>query len=442
MTTLVVRLLCNKKLQSEATTAWGVPPLATGKVTAGKLNTLFGWWAKRIDNAHGALGFGDASGLKEHFPPDAPGNSEVFTVPIPEMDAEAEVAAPGKEDAQLTERFPFRVGELVKINTRSSVCVPLEDNPAFMKDLGIGTQVTVVEFNNHAVWPKFKVKASVMHHGAPVDFCDWVNAMHLVIAKDTPKEDEAPGIPDAIVKGHSEDHNVVRVTDWESLLEEKGPGAQFNFLKARTLVSMELILGRMPTYKAKDLEIIHRDNKVGAKRTEVWTLRAFGPGELMFAPYTAEVKDRLYTHNLAVHVDVPASSVPGNPNRVVALDGRGKSHLSHPNAELHIPTATGCLFWAIGRTSDAKSANLSLEACGVSLPEVHVHVPGLPKKTMKINQKHWPQVYILTNKKAIPKLTKLLALDDKVVSRARDEDDKKRKAASDASGKPCAKKAT
>ena len=443
LSTLVVRLLCSKKLQTEATAAWGLPPLATGKVTTEKLNTLFGWWAKRIDRAHGgiATGFGEATGLTKHFPEDAPDTSDVFTIPIPEgvVDLDAPALEKKATDDALAARFPFRVGDVAKIGKRSSVSMPLDDNPSFMKDLRVGTLVSLVDFNNDEERPKFKVKASVMHHGAPADICDWVNAKHLVGAADKPLEADAPGlVPDEIVKGHADDHDVSLVTDWESLLEEKGQCALFNFLKARTMVSMEFALGKMPTYTSKSLSVIHRANRVGAKRTEVWTLCDFAPGELMFAPYTAEVKERLYTQNLAVHVDIPVSA-PGNPNRVVALDGRGKSHLSHANAESHTPLATGCLFWAIGRTSDAKCANMSLATCGVTIPEVHVHVPGMPKKTVKLGQKAWPQVYILTNKKAIPKLTKLLALDDKVVARAREDDEKARKAEKDATGKAAAR---
>jgi hypothetical protein len=214
LSTLVVRLICSKKLQTDATAAWGLPPLATGKVTTEKLNTLFGWWAKRIDKARIAPGFGEATGLTKHFPEDAPDTSDVFTIPIPEGVAAA-AAAPEKKEADdaLAARFSFRVGDVAKIGTRSSVSMPLDDNPSFMKDLRVGTQVSLVEFNNDEERPKFKVKASVMHHGAPADICDWVNAKHLVAAAERPVEADVPGVPDEIVKGHADDHDVSLVTD-------------------------------------------------------------------------------------------------------------------------------------------------------------------------------------------------------------------------------------
>jgi len=61
----------------------------------------------------------------------------------------------------------------------------------------------------------------------------------------------------------------------------------------------------MPTLEeGKDLILVHRFNVTGARRTEVWTKRKFEPGELMIAPWTHEIKERLWTTGLAVSLGV------------------------------------------------------------------------------------------------------------------------------------------
>jgi len=97
--------------------------------------------------------------------------------------------------------------------------------------------------------------------------------------------------------------------------------------------------------------VLHPKNAQGVKRTEVWTLRAFKAGELILAPVTPEMKGRMYTHHASVHVELPKGPCTVPDNRVLALDGRGKTHLAHGNPAQHEPVATGSLFWAVERTS-------------------------------------------------------------------------------------------
>ena len=187
------------------------------------------------------------------------------------------------------------------------------------------------------------------------------------------------------------------------------------------MMAMELLAERMPVYEeGKDLALVHRVNKAGARRTEVWTLRAFAPGTLKFAPFTIELKDRMYTHNMSVHVELPKDAVPGN--RVLALDGRNRGHLAHAQPRLHVPGAVGSLFWCIDRTQDASLANVFLVYCHVTASEVQVHIPGVLAKQRKFTKDNFPQVPMLTNKHDVPGMTKLVALDDKVIVRAREED--------------------
>ncbi len=189
---------------------------------------------------------------------------------------------------------------------------------------------------------------------------------------------------------------------------------------------MELLLERMPTYQeGKDLGVIMRRNAQGAPRTEIWTLRNFAPEMLMFAPYSTELKDRLYTHNASVHVGLAKGAMP--ENGLLALDGRSKGQLWHQNLAKHIHNATGCLFWAIERTSEVSQANLSMDFCELSAPEVTLHVPGLEKKSVKFSKSTFPQVPVLVNRAAVPRHTRLLALEDKMIVRAREEETKRKR---------------
>ena len=134
----------------------------------------------------------------------------------------------------------------------------------------------------------------------------------------------------------------------------------------------------------------------------------------------------MYTHSLSMYVDTPAGAVPGS--RVLALDGRNRSHLAHANISKHIPGATGNLFWVVGRTSDRNQANLFLEHCGIYAPgQIHVALPcGVQK--VKMNKTQMPQVPILVNKRVVPGNTMLVAHDDPVVAKAKEEERMSKKA--------------
>ena len=189
----------------------------------------------------------------------------------------------------------------------------------------------------------------------------------------------------------------------------------------------------MPTYEEKkDLEIGHRANAAGAMRTEVWTLKDFNAGELKFAPWTTGIKDRLYTNGLSVHLDLAKNTLLGN--RVLALDGRARSHLAHPNQRAHVPPAVGSLFWAITRVAARKDANLSLAFASVTAPAVRIAVPGgADKSGWKHNvvttpAPELPKIPLLVNPKPVKQFTLLTCVDDPVVAEAREAEKKEAKA--------------
>ena len=111
----------------------------------------------------------------------------------------------------------------------------------------------------------------------------------------------------------------------------------------------------------------------------------------------------------------PEDSVPGN--RVLALDGRNRNHLSHQNLRKHAHGATGNLFWVVQRTSDRAKANLVLDYCHVRTDNLVVSFAGTSHKS-KITKNTLPQVPVLVSKKAVPGQTMLVAMDGQVISRA------------------------
>ena len=143
----------------------------------------------------------------------------------------------------------------------------------------------------------------------------------------------------------------------------------------------------------------------------------------MIAPLAREIKERLWTTRLAVSLAVPPSSVPGN--RVLALAGRLRNQLCHANARNHVPGAVGNLFWVVGRAQTRALANLAIDDCSMAANNgLRVAVPGAKGggHTIKAIKIKFPKIPTLMNKAHVPRRTLLLAHDDPVVARAREED--------------------
>ena len=77
------------------------------------------------------------------------------------------------------------------------------------------------------------------------------------------------------------------VKDWPKLLTSDDVRMQQSHLHSFIGFSLQRVLNQMPTYDTDDLLIVSR----GTIR-EVWTLKQFKPGALMFGPDTTEFKDR------------------------------------------------------------------------------------------------------------------------------------------------------
>ena len=306
-----------------------------------------------------------------------------------------------------------------------TVKFPVVKDPEFRKDLRAGIQGKVLEVAEDG--KKVKIQADVMHHGAPAVFVDWIMSKNLRPFKE---EDTTPlksnPVPEVICQGHPTDKSCEWVEDWTSLIEDQGPKARLDYIKGLTSMAMGLVQQHMPQYSEKDLGVIHRQNHHGAKSTEVWTLRTFAPGQLMFSPVTNELKTRMFTHNTCVHVNLGREAIPDN--KLLALDGRGKTHLSHEIKREHVPVSTGSLFWAIQRTSNAFDANLSLVRCTLTFPEIKLTIPGQTTHNPNIPKSTCPGIPILKNMQTAPAHMRLVTIHDQVVALATEQEIAKRKA--------------
>ena len=71
---------------------------------------------------------------------------------------------------------------------------------------------------------------------------------------------------------------------WEKLLSNWENLNKAFWLKSRVGVCLDSLASTVPEYTSKDLMILHRQNQQGVWKDEVWTLKPFGPQELVFAP--------------------------------------------------------------------------------------------------------------------------------------------------------------
>ena len=359
---LIVRLVFGKSLDGlprmpGGPETWAKCTIVTGKATDEKMLKLLGWWAKHLDTRFPELKFSEVSGLTAHLPVvDLPKETDdtVFVVPAKRIvrkthSAPAEPEATPTQKAAPLAHLAFKPGDPVTLLRRVTTTIPLADNPSFRKDVRAGAEATVVALADGADKSKVEILTEVMHKGAPMEVRAWVLCKNLALASDMsgqeqPLPDAEQPLPEHIVKGHAFGDIVERVEDWADLLDHDAPLAHLAALKGSATFAMHMVSQFVPTYSDKDLVVVNRLNKAGARRTEVWTARSFAPGELMFAPWTPEIKDRLWTSALSAHLELPREVVPGN--RVLALDGRNRNLLCHANHRCQRSAAMQICSWS------------------------------------------------------------------------------------------------
>ena len=297
---------------------------------------------------------------------------------------------------------------------------------------------------------KLFIRTVCMHKAEETHLEDWALRRNLARSTDgeplakgklegkEPSESVIPELPQEILDGHGEDGKCERVENWTGLLDDDSSKTHLACLKSRATLAMQLVLDAVTDKPGEeDLEIIHRFNKAGVAKTEVWTKKEFKEKELVIPPWSSDIKDRLYTTNLSAHLHIGREHVPGQ--RLLALDGRGRSHLAHQDERAHIKGEVGNLFWLVGRTSDPKIANMHMAFTKVSIPKYTVQLPTESTATTKsIVQAHIPQVPVMYNRKSLAKHTRLLVQHDTIVENLRADEQAAAKEEKDKKGKPTA----
>ena len=212
------------------------------------------------------------------------------------------------------------------------------------------------------------------------------------------------------------------VPHWPAWCEkhDEGEAMQAAFCKAGALTSLRVAMAELPDLGKGDLVVCEREQCVKGKPVikggkpvriqEVWTKRAFGPGELLLAPVAKTLMDRHWTDKRSASVDVPAAGAFEYPmKRTLAFDARLETIIDQHGS--------GSLYWAIQRTEDRKKANLVMQPATVSM----VTTVGLPMQ--KKARTTWaadevPAAKFLVNPCRIKAKTRLIALEDKVVRAA------------------------
>ena len=133
-------------------------PIVTGKPTQEKLNRLFGWWAKQIDDTYPDLAFSSKAGLTDFLPvAPAPEEDEIFKVPglrvlkkTPSAAAAPEEVVEAAEEKDKAPRPSFKKGDIVTFTRKMSLSMPLPDKPDFRKDAREGADATIVSLADEA----------------------------------------------------------------------------------------------------------------------------------------------------------------------------------------------------------------------------------------------------------------------------------------------------
>ena len=91
-------------------------------------------------------------------------------------------------------------------------------------------------------------------------------------------------------------------------------------------VALRMVMQHLPTYTDKDLLVVNRAHKDGKESTQkVWTLNTFKVGELMLAPTSLDILDKMWTYQKTASVQMPAHGDFAWPlASTVAFDGRYK----------------------------------------------------------------------------------------------------------------------
>jgi hypothetical protein len=163
-----------------------------------------------------------------------------------------------------------------------------------------------------------------------------------------------------------------------------------------------------------------RDDFIIAKRGsefELWTKRAFKPGEIVFMPETTEIKPRFYTVNRSV-IARNTCDPSSTDKRPFVLDGRVRGNPSSDSKSKF------GLFWVVQRAAkeEEKMANMHLQyvTCEINVT-VNIGGASVPQKW---EADELPSIAVMTNPHKVPANTRLLIKEDQEIKNLYDKQQK------------------
>ena len=196
------------------------------------------------------------------------------------------------------------------------------------------------------------------------------------------------------------DQNLVLMEDWDTRQTCHDADHKSDYVKAKIKFITESIASGVPTYGPGDLMIVKRNSDF-----EVWTLKVFKPGELVFLPESGEVKSRFYTVNRSVVVRNTTDPSYKKGDRPYCIDGRvrgnpspdSKSRFSLFWVVQRVPTGTTHINMVLKRVTCSIQASISFD--GEDIP------CNWPAESL-------PIVPVMTNAEKINKHTRLMIEED------------------------------
>ena len=183
---------------------------------------------------------------------------------------------------------------------------------------------------------------------------------------------------------------------WQKRLMDTDTYVIHKRVESKVGMVLQSLRNSFPTLGPDDIMICTRGDSY-----ELYTLKEFKAGSLVLTPDSTEIKPRFWTANRGAICRGTEKLLGGKDRRPLVLDGRVRSSIAEDK--------TFALFWVVGRTEEAKKANLVIDYVKVT-GEVQVSLKTLADKlSHEIKDDDLPEIPVLINPKKIAKHTLLLA---------------------------------
>ena len=118
---------------------------------------------------------------------------------------------------------------------------------------------------------------------------------------------------------NSDPASVKVISSYKGLQADQDKNAMLLQLRGRIATSLQALAEVLPKYGDKDFHLVARRNDKGIWSSEVWTKRSVEPLELMFGPWSSQLKDNHLMASVRALVGLPKNGPGAHPgNHVLA----------------------------------------------------------------------------------------------------------------------------